>query len=126
MTTQQELNQYYGGIRKALRGTPEYRKQVLDDLKNDVQSYLEDHPEATIGDVRQNFGDAAAFSREYDATISGGEQRKNQRNRNRIFVAVVAGILAVLLLFGAGMAKIIEEQREINNGYHTQEIIEPN
>ena len=68
-----ERKQYYREIRRALNGSPKYKANVLTSLKLDVDTFCQEHPSATMADIRQFFGEPADYAKEYSATMTQEE-----------------------------------------------------
>ena len=103
-----ELSRYYAEVRQALEGSRRFKSSVLQDLKSDAEAFLAENPGATATDVRQHFGEPAAYAKEYTAALSGeelGQKLSNIRFHKRLWltVAVLIVLTAVALAVQIGI-----------------------
>ncbi len=96
MALGKELAKYYKEIEKSLLGTKEEKRKILQILKNDVEDFVAEKPDATADMVRERFGDPALFAQESIAYITPNEARSFTRKHKRALIAV--GVLAVVVV----------------------------
>ena len=95
-----ELSRYYAEVRQALTGSRRFKNSVLQDLKSDIEAYLAENPGATAFDIRQYFGEPAAYAKEYTAAMSEeelGQKVSKVRFLKRLCVAVAAMIVLIAI-----------------------------
>lgn len=95
-----ELSRYYAEVRQALTGSRRFKNRVLQDLKSDVEAFLAENPGATAADVRQHFGEPAAYAKEYTAAMSGeelGQKLSKVRFHKRLWAATAALLVLITL-----------------------------
>ena len=93
------LRKYYAEVRQALEGSRRFKSIVLQDLKSDVEAFLAENPGATAADVRQHFGEPAAYAKEYTAAMSGeelGQKLSKVRFHKRLWLSVAALIVLIV------------------------------
>ena len=94
-----ELRKYYAEVRQALEGSRRFKSIVLQDLKSDVEAFLAENPGATAADVRQHFGEPAAYAKEYTAAMSGeelGQKLSKVRFHKQLWLSVAALIVLIV------------------------------
>ena len=94
-----QLRKYYAEVRQALEGSRRFKSSVLQDLKSDVEAFLAENPGATAADVRQHFGEPAAYAKEYTAAMSGeelGQKLSKVRFQKRLWLSVAALIVMIV------------------------------
>lgn len=94
-----QLRKYYAEVRQALEGSRRFKSIVLQDLKSDVEAFLAENPGATAADVRQHFGEPAAYAKEYTAAMSGeelGQKLSKVRFHKRLWLTVTALIVLIV------------------------------
>lgn len=97
-TSKRELRKYLRQIKAELFCPREMRKRILGELKGNVAAYLQEHPEATFTDIRENFGSPQQIAASYVEELSTPELIQKLKLRRRILRSVVAIVGAAALL----------------------------
>ena len=111
-----DLKRHYKQIDKALPW--EGRKDLLPGIKSGVNSYLAEHPEATIDDVIAYVGTPEDIAAEYYANQDGGNITKKIRIGWKIVIIVLIWLLIAALIFAA---VIVTDMIISGNGYFVTE-----
>ena len=111
-----DLKRHYKQIDKALPW--EGRKDLLPGIKSVVNSYLAEHPEATIDDVIAYVGTPEDIAAEYYANQDGGNITKKIRIGWKIVIIVLICLLIAALIFAA---VIVTDMIISGNGYFVTE-----
>ena len=111
-----DLKRHYKQIDKALPW--EGRKDLLPGIKSGVNSYLAEHPEATIDDVIAYVGTPEDIAAEYYANQDGGNITKKIRIGWKIVIIVLICLLIAELIFAA---VIVTDMIISGNGYFVTE-----
>ena len=111
-----DLKRHYKQIDKALPW--EGRKDLLPGIKSGVNSYLAEHPEATIDDVIAYVGTPEDIAAEYYANQDGGNITKKIRIGWKIVIIVLIWLLIAALSFAA---VIVTDMIISGNGYFVTE-----
>lgn len=95
------LHRYIKNIRKNLPGSADERKQILENLKDSVCTYLLECPEATLDDITQRFGTPAQITEAFLETE--GMLRKYERHSlfKKIVLCVLVVAALVIIALGA-------------------------
>ena len=114
-----QLRKYYAEVRRALKGSRQFKKQVLQDLKQDTTAFFAENPGASIADVRQHFGEPAAYAGSYTAAMD--EQELSQmlsrvRFHRRLWLAVA--VLIVLIVAALAIQIGITNNRDVAKYYY--------
>lgn len=92
-----ELNMYYKQIRQALPGNVFNRRRIMAGIKNGIEEYRLQNPDADMAQIKAHFGSPEQIAAAYIEEQSTGQLLKALHIRHKI-VAIVAGVMAVILL----------------------------
>lgn len=122
MVTKMEVKAYIGAVKKVLWHVPN-RQKVAKELRQEVEIYLEQNPDATMADVYKLFGSPEAVRAALIADMAPDEVEK-QIKRVKIVrrVALVAAAV-IIILFVLTMTGIIVWNYNTEPIYYTSEII---
>ena len=122
MVTKMEVRAYIGAVKKVLWHVPN-RQKVAKELRQEVEIYLEQNPDATMADVYKLFGSPEAVRAALIADMAPDEVEK-QIKRVKIVrrVALVAAAV-IIILFVLTMTGIIVWNYNTEPIYYTSEII---
>lgn len=93
-----EVNGYLAEISASLLCGEREKKKFISRLKNDIEAFLEENPEAQAEDIRAVFGSAEAISRSFMENSDPKDIAKKLRMRKYILAAVVM-VLIIYALF---------------------------
>lgn len=110
------LDNYFDRIAKAL--PREGRRTLLPDIKDGVESYLAENPDATVDDVIAYVGTPEDIAAEYYANQDGGNITKKIRIGWKIVIIVLICLLIAALIFAA---VIVTDMIISGNGYFVTE-----
>ena len=122
-----KLRGYYSSIRSWLPCPRKMKRIILSDIRENVEFYLEENPDATIAQIQSHFGNAQQIAASYVSDLDMTKLLRDLRLRKRIFTAVItavsAALIAALLLWGWGVGQSIIETRNESNGYFVEDIV---
>lgn len=118
------LRRYFRSIRSWLPCPAKQKQQILSQVKENVFAFLEEHPDGDLCAIEQQFGSPRQIAAAYVDDMDTPALLAALRIRKRVFLAVIAGLIAAMLLWGWGVSTAIIEQRNINYGHLESEIIE--
>lgn len=87
-----EVRAYLRKVRKALPGSFNTKRAVASTLKSQIESYIEENPDATIDDVIERFGTPETIANEFDVTEFSAEIKKYKLK------TLILSVLAVVLI----------------------------
>ena len=120
--TKKELQKYFQQIKAELFCPHQMRKRIMDDLKGNVFSYLEEHPEATAEAIRESFGSPAQIAASYLEELPTPELIQKLKLRNRILksiIAIICGVALILLLvWGIAILVALEKVENQSDPYY--------
>ena len=94
MVTKLELKAYFHAVKKNLVYVPG-KRQIIKDLRHEMESYLEQNATATMEDVYRLFGAPESMA---DQVISAMSQEQIEKNMKRVkLVRTVAVVTAVVI-----------------------------
>ena len=122
-----KLHGYYSSIRSWLPCPRKMKRIILSDIRENVEFYLEENPDATIAQIQNHFGNPQQIAASYVSDLDMTKLLRDLRLRKRIFTAVItavsAALIAALLLWGWGVRQSIIETRNESNGYFVEDIV---
>ena len=123
MVTKMELNAYVNTVKKMLQYVPG-RRQIIKDLRHELEGYLEQNPEATMEDVYRLFGTPESMTEQVISAMSMDEIEKNMKRVKIVRTVAVVTAVTVVVLFALTMAGIIHWNYHSEPIYY-YEIISP-
>ena len=95
------IKQYYRQISRHLSCANRRKKQIIEDIRSGVESFLEENPEADISVVIERFGTPEQITEGYLNEMDTGEMRKCLNTHKRVLgvlITVAAAALAIWLI----------------------------
>ena len=116
---EKELKKYYTGIRRELYCDTEAKKRILAAIKENVEAYLEEHPEATFENVQDRFGTPKQIATSYLEELEMPELIGKLKVRRTIVTAICTALGLVVLLWAVVVviALIDSIQQSGGSGY---------
>ena len=111
------LKQYYRSIRGELPCSWGQRSRILRQIRESVDNYLEENPDADFAAIEAHFGNAQTIASSYIDAQDAPELLRKMRIKKRV-IAMIAGAMAVvLLIWGAAVIWAIYDHSNTNQGY---------
>ena len=114
-----QLKKYYSDIRLWLPCPGKEKREILRQIKANVQDYLSTKPDATMADVQQHFGTADIIASAYIDNMDRTALLKKLRIRRTIKRIVLAVAAAMILLWGCVVGWAAYEEWKNTHGYQT-------
>lgn len=111
------LRKYFRSISSLLPCGGKQKRLILGTARNNVAVYLQDHPDADFAQIQQHFGTPEEIAAAFVSDMDMPELLGALRSRRRVFVAVIAALIAALLLWGGGVALTVADQHNANPSY---------
>ena len=125
MKSNDSLKQYLREIKKLLPCDYALKKRYIAGLSESIQPYLQEHPDTTLHDLHAVFGAPETIIEDYLNNADAVEVSKRLSRKKFVIVGIV--IVAVLALILAVVAiRVTRDVHEIQDGYITQVVLEPN
>ncbi len=99
-TINNDLNKYYRSIKKSLLGNSKDKIKFIDDLKNRVNDFLADTPNATVYTIEKHFGTPQQLADEFNAYLTTDEikcEKTKKRLKYILFVLAALAFIAVII-----------------------------
>ena len=97
-TVSAEINSYLAEISASLLCGEKEKKEFISCLKNDIQAFLEEKPDAQIADITAVFGSAETISRSFMENSDPKAIAKKLKLKKYIIAAIVL-VLVIYALF---------------------------
>lgn len=117
---EKDLKKYYHDIAKVL--PLNRKKEFLINIKNGVNSYLADNPNATIDDVIAFIGEPEDIADEYYANKTGEEIVKGIKISKKIVFSVIVTLVLGLIIYIIVMTKMMIDDDKADHGYYTTDL----
>ena len=104
-----QLQEYYREISKYVICPGKLKKEFLNQLKDDIDCFISDNPEATIEDVKENFGTAKAIAESFmqGMDVSGLNKKLNIRR-----VILITCIVALIIYAAFVVISLVDVHNE--------------
>ena len=123
------VQRYFRTIRSYLPCSRKLKKRIINEIEISVNSFLGDHPDATIVDVRARCGEPQNIAAAYVDDMNTPELLHALRVRRKVITGIVAGIIAALLMWASCLGYLLDRYDKDYNGEiktSNVEIIESN
>lgn len=122
MVTKMEVKAYIGAVKKVLWHVPN-RQKVAKELRQEVEIYLEQNPDATMADVYKFFGSPEAVRAALIADMAPDEVEKQIKRVKIVRRVALVTAAVIIILFVLTMTGIIVWNYNTEPIYYTSEII---
>lgn len=112
------LRRYYRDILKWLPCSRKQKKQIMEQIQNDVQEYFDRHPNSDFAQMKATFGDPQTIAAAYVENTDTMELLRSLRIRRKI-VTIVTVVVAIVLIAWAGTVTwaVVREVHGTNGHY---------
>lgn len=122
MVTKMEVKAYIGAVKKVLWHVPN-RQKVAKELRQEVEIYLEQNPDATMADVYKLFGSPEAVRAALIADMAPDEVEKQIKRVKIVRRVALVTAAVIIILFVLTITGIIVWNYNTEPIYYTSEII---
>lgn len=107
---------YFREIKALLLCSKEQKEELLLGLKSDVEDFIEEHPDATLQDLKDHFGTPESIADSYQSTVGESEIRKKFHYSRRMAYIIGAAVSVLFLVIFVGFvlyfAKLMKDVPE--------------
>ena len=114
-----QLRKYYSDIRLWLPCPGKEKREILQQIKANVQDFLSTKPDVTMADVQQHFGTADVIASAYIDNMDRTALLKKLRIRRTIKRIVIAVAAAIILLWGCVVGWAAYQEWSRTHGHQT-------
>lgn len=97
--TKEPLEYFYKEMKAELLCSEEHKENLLLGLLGDIGGYVDDHPDATIEELHQRFGNPEVVGDSYQYSI-GQEEMRNKVKKKRQLWYLLAFAIGMLVIIG--------------------------
>lgn len=90
-----ELKKYFHAIDSSIDAPRSQKKKLIDDLKNNTYSYLEDNPDATIQEIKNVFGTPSEIAEYY---LASNADEMFKKKKSPLLIIILSSITLILVL----------------------------
>ena len=116
---------YLNAVRKQLRGPRRERECFLAGLREDIECFSEQNPDASCADMEASFGSPKDLAQEFASSLEPQVMECFLRMRKRFFVSVGAIVIVAALIITCLLVVNYIKLRGLANGYYIETIILP-
>jgi hypothetical protein len=110
------LKQYYRSIRSELPCNWGQRNRILRQIRESVDNYLEENPDADFAAIEAHFGNAQTIASSYIDVQDAPELLRKMRIKKRVTAIIVGAVAVVLLIWGAAVVWAMIDVGDSNDG----------
>ncbi len=96
--TDRELKKYYSRVSKTVFCSRKQKKEFIQQLKENVEEYVADTPDATIEDIKNSFGTPETIAESFMVNTDSAKIKKQIQIKKMIFIALIVA-LGIYALF---------------------------
>ena len=120
-----EIKNYYREINKALPGSPNAKKRIMDSIHQAVENYLQEYPQTDIADVQHHFGTPDDIASSYVEQLETHVVIRRLDIKKAIIIAVCSTLVLALLLWIIGLAiALVDEHKSDNGSFESHPVVE--
>ena len=108
---------YLNDVAKELSSLPGYKKDLLQKLREEIENYLEEHPEADREALIAEFGSAEEISELWLGSAPAQAVKRGLSQKKKILLAALAGIVVIAIILTVYLVRRNRLQREFLDGY---------
>lgn len=113
---------YLTGVAKELSNLPGFKRDLLQKLREEVEIYLEEHPEADRETLEAEFGSAKELSELWLNAAPTETVKKGLSQKKKILLAVIAGIVIIAIILTVYLIDRHRQREELLSGYFIETI----
>ena len=98
------------------------KQKILISVEENVRSYLAENPDAGMAQVRKHFGTPRQIAAGCVDDMDTAALLSALRLRKRVYQAILASLLVLILLWGIGVGIAVIEQHNATYGWFQQEV----
>lgn len=115
---------YFREIKALLLCSKEQKDELLLGLKSDVEDFIEEHPDATLQDLKDHFGTPESIADSYQSTVGESEIRKKFHYSRRMAYIVGAAVsILVLVIFVGFVLYFAKLMKDVPEYYVVEETV---
>ena len=115
------LKEYYRSIQKLLPCSLCQKRKLMQDIRCSVDSFLQEHPDATFETVSAHFGTPQQIAESYIEEMSPQELQQQAKVKKRIVGIIAAAAACALLIWGIAVGIALVNEFASADGYHIQD-----
>ena len=113
---------YLNDVAKELSNLPGFKKDLLQKLREEVETYLEEHPEADRDTLEAEFGSAEELSELWLGSTAAETVKKGLSQKKKILLAVLAGIVVIAIILTIYLIDQHRQREAIREGHWIETI----
>ena len=119
------LTNYYRNIRCCLPCSGKLKKQILDDIKAQVNTYIEENPSVDYNTIEQHFGTPQQIATAYIDEMTTQEIQKRFTIKKTTVVVVCTAIALIVAMWATALISAwIDAQNSFDGFYDVGPVIE--
>ena len=119
-----ELRGYYRRISGWLPCGGRCKRKIMDQIREQVNGYLAEHPGAELEEIEARFGTPREIAASYVSDMDTGELLTSLRIRRRVLAAVMAAVFFVVVTWSGCVLWAIDLELKTAGGHTEDALIE--
>lgn len=123
MKKHSNLHKYYKKVWRALNCSSKTKRQIIDNMKSDIEEYIEVNPNASDEQIIEKFGEPEKYAKAYLTTLNEDELCKRVRiNCFGKKFWIISAIIVVLVLT-ITVVGIISHNNKNATKYYSEDVV---
>lgn len=111
------LRSYFRSIRNHLTCSRKQKKQILSELKTNITTFLEEHPQTDFQMIQSHFGSPQQIASTYLSDLTDAELLHKLQIRKKVIAIIACLMAAILVIWLAVVGWAIVKEIIIADGY---------
>lgn len=112
---EKDVNAYCRRVRRALPCTRKQKAAITRKVRDSIEAFLEETPDADFEQVRGRFGEPETIAMAYIEDMGGKDILRSLQIRRKCFAAVAGALVLALTIWAAFMAYAVIDAQKFNS-----------
>lgn len=113
------ISEYISSVSSAIICKPKQKKAFLNQLRSDVEAFVDENGKAAVNDIRNIFGSPESIAESFISNSDSGELKRKIAFKKFIVVAIIAALLIYLAFVVISLIDVHSEA----HGYFEETLI---
>lgn len=113
------ISEYISSVSSAIICKPKQKKAFLNQLRSDVEAFVDENGKAAVNDIRNIFGSPESIAESFISNSDSGELKRKITFKKFIVVAIIAALLIYLAFVVISLIDVHSEA----HGYFEEALI---
>lgn len=114
----EDLKKYYRNIRRCLPCGNKLKRQIMDSIKTQVNSYLDESPSVDFTSVQQHFGTPQQIAAAYIDEMTSSEILKKIKVKKAVITITCAAVAVIVFIWLSAVSTALTNAFIQSDGYY--------